>query len=151
VPHVTFCHTLQTLLAGPVDPSVRAKRIAEAIAAERHYRWVGPYEVTSTEIGMIACTGATPPAFPRFPAAQGLCGAAVATGSIVNSGNVQEDPRWLTTFGTTRSEIIVPIFEQGLDRPIGLIDVESDQLNAFSTDDERFLTSCASFLAPLYR
>jgi len=149
--HTTFLDRLQTLLADPEDRSIRAKRIAEAIAAERHYRWVGLYEVTSVEIAMIACTGVTPPAFPRFPVTQGLCGATVATGSIVNSGNVQEDPRWLTTFGSTRSEVIVPVFEQGFDPCIGLIDVESDRLNAFSTDDELFLTSCASFLALLYR
>jgi putative methionine-R-sulfoxide reductase with GAF domain len=151
VPETAFLTSLQTLVVEANDRSVRAKRIAEAIASQRNYRWVGLYEVTPTEIGMIACTGATPPAFPRFPATQGLCGAAVATRATVNSGNVQEDSRWLTTFGTTRSEIIVPVFAPGLDRPIGLIDVESDHFNAFSSDDERFLTACASLLAALYR
>ena len=63
--------------------------------------------------------------------------------------NVQEDPRWLTTFGTTRSEIIVPVLI-GNARVVGLIDVESDQLKFFSEDDERFLTQCASLLTPLF-
>src|SRR6202008_109669 len=98
------------------------------IALERHYRWVGLYEVTPTEIALLACTGNTPPAFPRFPLSQGLCGSAVALRSIVNVRNVQEDPRWLTTFGTTRSEIIVPVFGAA-DQVVGLIDVESDLLS----------------------
>src|SRR6202008_4335197 len=126
-----------------------AKRAAESIASERHYRWLGIYEVTSVDIGMIACTGNTPPAFPRFAITKGLCGSAVALRSIVNVGNVQEDPRWLTTFGTTRSEIIVPVLI-GSAQIVGLIDVESDPLNAFSEDDESFLARCASLLTPLF-
>jgi putative methionine-R-sulfoxide reductase with GAF domain len=55
----------------------------------------------------------------------------------------------LTTFGTTRSEIIVPVLI-GSARVVGLIDVESDQLNAFSGDDERFLTQCATLITPLF-
>jgi L-methionine (R)-S-oxide reductase len=140
---------LQTILRENPGRALAVKRIADWIAAERHYRWVGFYEVAPTEIGMIACTGATPPAFPRFPVSRGLCGAAVATKSVVNAGNVQEDPRWLTTFGTTRSEIIVPVLIGGA-RVVGLIDVESDQLNAFSEDDERFLTQCATLITPLF-
>ena len=140
---------LQTILGENPGRALAAKRIADWIAAERHYRWVGLYEVTPTEIAMIACTGTAPPAFPRFPASRGLCGAAGATKSVVSVGNVQEDPRWLTTFGTTRSEIIVPVLI-GSAQIVGLIDVESDQLNAFSEDDERFLAQCASLLTPLF-
>lgn len=146
-----FFLDLRKLANGLGDKKVLARHIAHSIASQRRYRWVGLYEVTSTEIGMIASTGATPPAFPCFPATQGLCGVAVASRTLINSGDVQKDPRWLTTFGSTRSEIIVPVFEQNLGRPIGLIDVESDQLNAFTSDDERFLTSCASVLATLYQ
>ena len=140
---------LQQLLTGSTDRSNPAKRVAEWIAANRGYRWVGVYEVTATDIGMIACTGSTPPAFPRFPVARGLCGAAVASKSTVNVGNVQEDPRCLTTFGSTRSEIIVPVSASD-SRIVGLIDVESDDLNAFDRADETFLADCAAVIAPLF-
>ena len=140
---------LQTILLANPDRVRAAKRIAHWIAGVRHYRWVGLYEVTPREIGMIACSHTAAPAFPRFPVAQGLCGAAVAARSVVNVGNVREDPRWLTTFGTTRSEIIAPALSDGA-RVVGLIDVESDRLNAFGTEDERFLEQCAARIAPLF-
>ncbi|MGB2668709.1 MAG: GAF domain-containing protein [Candidatus Acidiferrum sp.] len=140
-----FLARLRELLRGIPDRALAVKSAAEAIAGEGGYRWVGIYEVTATDIGMLACTGSTPPAFPRFPVSKGLCGSAVARRSVVNVANVQEDPRWLTTFGTTRSEIIVPIITAA-GQVIGLIDVESDRLNAFSRDDEGFLTSCAPIL-----
>jgi len=141
---------LRTILRANPELANGAKRIADWIGSVRQYRWVGLYEVTPTEIGMIACSGSTPPAFPRFPVSRGLCGAAVAARRTVNVGNVQEDPQWLTTFGTTRSEIIVPVVSDGA-RVVGLIDVESDQLNAFGEDDERFLSRCAAEVTQFFR
>jgi L-methionine (R)-S-oxide reductase len=149
VSEAVFLSGLQNLLLDITNRTLAAKRVAECIAAERRYRWVGLYEVTLTDIGMIACTGSMPPAFPRFPVSKGLCGSAVALRSPVNVGNVQEDPRWLTTFGTTRSEMIVPVMTNGA-FVAGLIDVESEALNAFSTDDEQFLVHCAPLLLPLF-
>jgi L-methionine (R)-S-oxide reductase len=141
--------TLHSILAENFDRTHTAKRIADWIASERQYRWVGIYEVTPTEIGMIACTGSNPPEFPRFPISRGLCGACVATKSVVNVENVQEDPRWLTTFGSTRSEVIVPVIT-GEFKVIGLIDVESDALNAFTSADEQFLLACARIIPELF-
>ena len=127
-----------------------AEQIAEMLRAARNYRWLGLYEVTPKEIGAIAWTGTVPPAFPRFPLSQGLCGAAVAAGAIVNVGDVRKDPRWLTTFGNTRAEIIVPVFD-ATGNAAGLIDVESDQAYAFNADDERFLAACAPVILPIFR
>jgi GAF domain-containing protein len=71
----------------------------------RDYRWVGLCEVTNVEIRAIAWTGADAPAFPRFPVTQGFCGAAVKARTSVIVGDVRNDPRYLTTFGSTQSEI----------------------------------------------
>jgi L-methionine (R)-S-oxide reductase len=147
--HAPFLERLQTLVSQSTNRACTYKQIAESMAAERNYRWLGLYAVSKTQIAMIACTGQTPPAFPAFPVTQGLCGAAAAERQIVNVGNVQNDPRWLTTFGSTRSEIIVPIFHPA-GSVVGLIDVESDRLDAFSKDDEDFLSSCATLLLPLF-
>lgn len=140
---------LRSILARKLDRAEAAKQLAEWIAAERRYRWVGIYEVTPSEIGMFACTGTKPPSFPRFPVSCGLCGAAVARKSIVNVGDVRKDSRWLETFSSTRAEIIVPVLaEDG--SVTGLIDVESDALNAFGDADEQFLTDCAAEIRALF-
>jgi putative methionine-R-sulfoxide reductase with GAF domain len=73
----------------------------------------------------------------------------VALGAIVNVGKVHEDPRWPTTFGSTRSELIVPVSNPA-GQVVGLIDVESDALNAFGQSDEEFLSCCAPILLPLF-
>jgi GAF domain-containing protein len=140
---------LRSIFAKKPDRADGAKQVAEWIAAERLYRWVGIYEVTPSEIGMVACTGAKPPTFPRFPASRGLCGAAVATKAIVNVGDVRNDPRWLETFGSTRSEIIIPVFARN-GGVVGLIDVESEELNGFAEADEKFLANCATEITCLF-
>ncbi len=59
------------------------------------------------------------------------------------------DSRYLTAFTGTRSEAIFPVCSEG-GEVIGTIDVENDRRNAFSTEDERFLTACAATLRKLW-
>lgn len=117
------------------------------IRAERGYRWVGIYKVTRSECIIIAGTGDEPPTYPRFPVTQGLCGAVVESSETLLVSDVEKDPRYLPTFWTTRSEIVVPITSEKKPHVCGIIDVESDQLNAFTKDDQDFLEHAAVLLA----
>lgn len=122
------------------------KRAADRIRESGGYRWVGIYEVGAEEIAILAWSGEGPPAYPRFPKERGLCGAAVAARSTIVSNDVANDPRYLTTFGSTRSEVVVPIRGQTGD-VVGLIDVESDRIGAFTREDVRALEASAAPLA----
>jgi len=125
-----------------------AARAAEAIRRAGAYRWVGIYDVDENEIAIIAWSGPQPPAHPRFAVTDGLCGAAVASRSPVVVGDVRRDPRYLTTLGDTRSEIVVPILEPG--RVLGVIDVESERPDAFGELDRARLERATALLLPLY-
>jgi GAF domain-containing protein len=141
---------IKSALGATDSPSEKAKRIAEAVRQSRNYRWAGVYEIDSDEIAAVAWTGTDPPAFPRFPKTQGLCGAVIREGAAVVVGDVANDPRYLTTFGTTRSEIVVPVFGRAGKLAIGLIDVESEQANAFHDADRIFLEGCAALVAKFF-
>jgi GAF domain-containing protein len=145
-----FFRQLRELLEKPDDRPVRAGRLARLIRDAGAYRWVGIYEVSGNEIAVVAWSGAGSPAFPRFPINQGLCGAAVASGTTVRVGNVAKDPRYLTTFGSTRSEIVIPLKHSSDGKVVGLIDAESEQLNAFTDDDQTFLEECARLTAAFW-
>jgi len=133
------------VLAGAKEPG-HLKEIAEMIRAGRDYRWVGIYKITRKELIIVAGTGPNPPAYPRFPITQGLCGAAAESRTTLVVGDVQKDSRYLPTFGSTQSEIVVPIITER-DRVAGVVAVESARLNAFDDEDRDFLERAASLMA----
>jgi putative methionine-R-sulfoxide reductase with GAF domain len=128
----------------------KAAAIAAWLKAKQGYHWVGLYDVGKDNISAVAWTGIEPPAFPTFPINQGLNGAAVTAKRPVVVQDVRKDPRYLTTFGATRSELIMPVFS-GDGAVIGTIDVESDRVGAFAPDDEVFLKEFASEIRDLWK
>lgn len=133
------------------DKTTKAKRIADAIRLAGNYRWVGIYDVGEQEIAVIAWSGKGAPAYPRFPLTQGLSGHAVATRSTVVSNDVTNDPRYLTAFASTQSEIIVPVIDTDSQRVSGTLDIESEAKNTFADADVRKLEEIAQAMLPLWK
>jgi L-methionine (R)-S-oxide reductase len=124
----------------------RLKELVEMIRAARNYRWVGIYKIAKKEFVIMTETGNEPPTYPRFPITQGLCGAALESGKSIVVGDVSKDPRYLPAFHTTRSEIIVPMINEHK-QTVGMLDAESDKLNAFGDEDRKFLERAAGLIA----
>lgn len=122
------------------------KRIAEMIRAARKYRWVAIYKIIKRDFVIVAETGDEPPAYPRFPVTQGLCGAALESAKPIVVGDVRKDVRYLPAFHTTRSEIIVPMITEEK-KIVGMLDADSDKLNAFGAEDRQFLERAAHLIA----
>jgi len=134
--------TLRSLAESEGNRTAKAQRAIDLIRSLGLYRWAGLYDVLESEIAVIAWSGPQSPTYPRFPIAKGLNGACVASRKPVIVQDVVGDPRYLTTIGGTRGEMIQPVFdESGV--VVGTIDVESDRVNAFSGRDEDLLAACA--------
>jgi putative methionine-R-sulfoxide reductase with GAF domain len=56
----------------------------------------------------------------------------------------------LTAFGSTRSEVIVPVLDAAGEVVVGTIDVESEQPNAFGEQVQHLLESCSKALRLLW-
>lgn len=122
------------------------KKVAEMIRATRDYRWVGIYKVTQKEFVILAGTGDEPPAYPRFPLTQGLCGTVLESRKAIIVGDVRKDARYLPTFHTTRSEVIIPIVNEEK-QVVGMLDAESEKTSAFQAEDRQFLERAAGLIA----
>src|SRR5262244_2423870 len=81
----------------------------------------------------------------RIPVGQGITGTAVATGHSVRVSDVSSDPRYINAIDSVRSELAVPLMIQG--SCIGVLDIQSDQLDYFTRDQQSILTLLASRLA----
>jgi L-methionine (R)-S-oxide reductase len=133
------------VLASGCKPK-QMKTVAEMIRVARDYRWVGVYKVTPKEFVIMAASDDEPPAYPRFPLTQGLCAAALETKKAVVVGDVRKDTRYLPTFHTTRSEIIIPIMDERK-HVVGMLDAESEKTDAFRDVDRQFLERAAGLIA----
>jgi L-methionine (R)-S-oxide reductase len=141
---------IRTTAASGGDRAERAKRLAEMIRKLGDYRWVGVYDVGAENVSIIAWSGPSAPEYPSFPVSKGLTGAAIQQKRPVVVGDVRKDPRYLTAFGSTLSEIIVPVLSPADGSVIGTVDVESEIPNAFSPRDQQMIEQCSQAALPLW-
>jgi phosphoserine phosphatase RsbU/P len=81
----------------------------------------------------------------RIPIGQGITGTAALTGQAVRVSDVSKDPRYINAIESVRSELAVPLMYKG--RAIGVLDIQSPQLDYFTPDQQNILTLLASRLA----
>lgn len=82
---------------------------------------------------------------PRLKMGEGFIGYVAQTGKPLISADVTQDPRYFHARPKTRSELVAPIISN--DRLIGVFDLESDKLNAYTEDDLELLQLLASQVA----
>jgi sigma-B regulation protein RsbU (phosphoserine phosphatase) len=82
---------------------------------------------------------------PKVPLGEGLVGYAALHGEAVNVPDVSQDPRYIKVVDDVRSELAVPMLLK--DRCVGVFDLESPELDAFSKRDVEILTLLASQVA----
>ena len=76
---------------------------------------------------------------------EGLIGHVAQTSQPINSPDVRENPLYINARTATRSEMVAPIISNT--EVIGVFDLESDELNAYSEDDLQVLMLLASQVA----
>src|SRR5467141_1073195 len=78
-------------------------------------------------------------------ATEGIVGAAATLREPVLASDVTQDPRYLLVNPETRSELAIPMLHKG--KILGVLDLESPQLNAFTQDHVQTLSILAANLA----
>jgi sigma-B regulation protein RsbU (phosphoserine phosphatase) len=81
----------------------------------------------------------------QIPIGQGITGTAAASGRAVRVGDVREDPHYINIIDSVRSELVVPLMVKG--QSIGVLDIQSTQVDYFTRDQQSILTLMASRLA----
>jgi signal transduction histidine kinase len=77
----------------------------------------------------------------RLKVGEGITGWVARYGKSARVGDVSKDARYVMAKENVRSELAVPLEVGGMLR--GVLNVDSDRLNAFSTDDEQLLRDLA--------
>ncbi|HWF46448.1 MAG TPA: SpoIIE family protein phosphatase [Bryobacteraceae bacterium] len=76
---------------------------------------------------------------------EGITGASAASRQPILVGDVRADPRYLSALDAVRAELTAPMLVRG--KLVGVIDLQSTRLNAFSEQDRALLTLIATRVA----
>jgi GAF domain-containing protein len=108
--------------------------------------WVGFYLVEGEQLvlgpfqGPIACT--------RIAFGKGVCGAAWERKEAVLVPDVEQFPGHIACSSLSKSEVVIPLIRNN--EVIGVMDVDSDQLNDFDEVDVKFLSELCTWLVSLH-
>ncbi len=122
------------------------KLVIDTLSDLPHFDWVGIYLVEGDEL-VLAYYKGKPTEHVRILKGKGICGSAWDQNKNIIVEDVRESGNYLACSLETRSEIVVLIKSQFGDKTIGQIDVDSDQVNAFNTTDEKILNEIASLIS----
>lgn len=103
-----------------------------------YYDWVGFYfrDGDKEELVLGPYAG-EPTEHTRIPFGKGICGQVAVSNQNFVVPDVTAQDNYIACSVSVKSEIVVPLFVNG--KNIGQIDIDSEVLDAFNEQDERFL------------
>lgn len=137
---------LDALLEGETDwIAAMATTVSELHNAFDYFHWTGFYRAVSDDLLIIGPYQGGHGCL-RIPFSRGVCGAAARKKQTQLVPDVQAFEDHIACSSTTRSEIVVPIVTP-TGRLLGVLDVDSDDLAAFDSADQKHLEHLCEKLA----
>jgi GAF domain-containing protein len=106
--------------------------------------WAGFYLLKDGELVLGPFQGR--PACVRIALGRGVCGTAAENRSTLRVADVTKFPGHIACDSASRSEIVVPLLTED-SRLIGVLDVDSQELDRFDAEDEAGLAAIATIIA----
>ena len=140
--YTTLLPQIRALMEDEQDGVANLANVAAALKEQFGWLWVGFYLVKEDELvvgpfqGPVACT--------RIRKGRGVCGTSWAEDRTLIVPDVGAFPGHIACSSLSRSEIVVPI--RNGKKVIGILDADSEKLNAFDDEDRRWLEELVALL-----
>ena len=126
---------IKGLLEGETDLVANLANVSAALKEQFGWLWVGFYLVKNEVLvlgpfqGPVACT--------RIQKGRGVCGTSWAQQKTLIVPDVEKFLGHIACSSLSKSEIVIPLVRNNAF--VGLLDVDSEQLNAFDQTDQFYL------------
>ena len=135
---------INALVVGETDLIANLSNIIAALKFGFNWLWVGVYFVKNDELvlgpfqGPVACT--------RIKKGKGVCGTSWLTKKTIIVKDVDQFPGHIACSSSSKSEIVLPIFNKNFKVAL-ILDIDSENLNAFDEIDAMHLTQVTKLIA----
>ena len=133
---------IKGLLEGEPDLVANLANIAASLKEQFNWFWVGFYLVKGEELVLAPFQG--PVACTRIRKGRGVCGSSWSKAQTLIVPDVEKFPGHIACSSLSKSEIVVPIIRNG--EVMGVLDVDSDELDEFDETDQRYLEQIVSLI-----
>ncbi|ENX23600.1 GAF domain-containing protein [Acinetobacter vivianii] len=133
---------IQAIVEDESDVIANLGNICAALKQQFGWFWIGFYLVKGNELvlgpfqGPIACT--------RIAKGRGVCGSAWQQQQVIVVPDVDQFPGHIACSSDSKSEIVLPIMKNG--ECVGVLDIDSDELNQFDEIDAEYLKQLMSVI-----
>ncbi len=133
---------VEAVMDSSVDIIANMANMAAMLHETFGFWWTGFYRVIGNELilgpfqGPLACT--------RIAYGRGVCGTAWKERRTIVVPDVEQFPGHIACSSASRSEIVVPVFQN--DEVIAVLDIDSDRLATFDETDSAYLEKAVKFL-----
>ena len=138
-----FLPDWKLLIDGETDKIAVLANTCAALREAFGFFWIGFYLVKNGQLvvgpfqGDVACY--------RIRKGRGVCGTAWAEARTQVVPDVEQFPGHIACSSLSKSEIVVPL--RANNEVVGVLDIDSDQLNTFDETDRRYLEELVSVLS----
>ncbi len=126
---------IRGLLEGEPDLIANLANVVAALKEQFGWLWVGFYLVKENELVLAPFQG--PVACTRIKKGRGVCGTSWERAQTLIVPDVEKFPGHIACSSLSKSEIVVPVIHN--DKVLGVLDVDSEQLNRFDETDQFYL------------
>jgi L-methionine (R)-S-oxide reductase len=135
----------QALIANETDPIANMANCAAVIFNSiPRLNWAGFYLLKGGELVLGPFQGQ--PACVRIALGRGVCGTAAENRATLRVADVTKFPGHIACDAASRSEVVVPLLTKD-SQLIGVLDVDSPELDRFDSEDESGLSAIAEIIA----
>ena len=134
---------IESLTAAESDSIANMANIAAMIQETFHFWWTGFYRVVGEQLILGPFQG--PLACSRIAYGRGVCGTAWKEHCTQVVPDVDKFPGHIACSSLSRSEIVVPVFDDG-GTVIAVLDIDSEHLATFDERDKEWLEKIVSLL-----
>jgi L-methionine (R)-S-oxide reductase len=134
---------IKALIEGEGNLIANQGNLCAALKEQFNWLWIGFYMIEGKDQlvlgpfqGPVACT--------RIKKGKGVCGTAWAQEKTIIVPDVELFPSHIACSSLSKSEIVLPFYQNG--NLVGILDVDSVELNSFDEVDAKFLSELLTLL-----